>query len=76
MTRSSKRCGKCIRQSPNTRGTANLQAEIRRKINHLRKTVARKPSKGADPFYVPKGGAGQVVLIGTPNAGKMRWPGG
>jgi ribosome-interacting GTPase 1 len=55
---------------PKHKGTEKLQAELKRKISQLRKTVAKKPAKGPDPFHVPRSGAGQVVLIGTPNVGK------
>lgn len=55
---------------PKHKGTEKLQADIKRKISQLRKTISRKPSKGADLFHVPRAGAGQVVLIGPPNVGK------
>jgi ribosome-interacting GTPase 1 len=55
---------------PKHKGTEKLQADLKRKISQFRKTVAKKPAKGPDPFHVPRSGAGQVVLIGTPNVGK------
>jgi ribosome-interacting GTPase 1 len=55
---------------PKHKGTEKMQAELKRKISQFRKTVAKKPAKGPDPFHVPRGGAGQVVLVGTPNTGK------
>ncbi|MFI5380069.1 MAG: GTPase [Tepidisphaerales bacterium] len=55
---------------PKHKGTEKLQADIKRKISQYRHAVAKKPAKGADPFHVPRTGAGQVVLIGPPNTGK------
>jgi hypothetical protein len=55
---------------PKHKGTEKLQADLKRKMSQLRHAVARKPAKSADPFHVPRSGAGQVVLIGPPNAGK------
>ena len=56
---------------PKHKGTDHMQADIKRRISQLRKTMAKKgPSRGVDLFHMPKGGAGQVVLIGAPNAGK------
>jgi len=55
---------------PKHKGTEKLQADIKHKMSQLRKAVSRKPAKGADPFHVPRSGAGQVVLVGPPNVGK------
>lgn len=56
---------------PKHKGTEKMQADIKRRISQLRKAEAKKgPGKGPDPFHVPRGGAGQVVLVGPPNAGK------
>jgi len=55
---------------PKHKGTEKLQAELKRKMSHLRKAVSRAPRKQQDVFHVPKAGAGQVVLVGTPNVGK------
>ena len=56
---------------PKHKGTEKLQADIKRRISQIRKAEAKKPAaKGVDPFHVPKGGAGQVVLVGPPNVGK------
>lgn len=55
---------------PKHKGTEKLQADLKRRISQFRKTIAKKPAKGADPFHVPRSGAGQVVLIGPPNVGK------
>lgn len=55
---------------PKHKGTEKLQADLKRKISQYRKTISRRPAKGADPYHVPRSGAGQVVLIGPPNTGK------
>ncbi len=56
---------------PKHKGTDKMQADIKRRISLLRKQAARKSaSRGQDLFYVPRNGAGQVVLIGPPNTGK------
>ncbi len=55
---------------PKHKGTEKLQADLKRKMSQFRRAVARKPAKSADPFHVPRCGAGQVVLIGPPNSGK------
>jgi hypothetical protein len=55
---------------PKHKGTEKLQADIKRRMSHLRRAVQRKPSKGPDPFHIPRSGAGQVVLVGPPNVGK------
>jgi ribosome-interacting GTPase 1 len=55
---------------PKHKGTEKLQADLKRRISQFRKAVARQPARGADPFHVPRGGAGQAVLDGPPNAGK------
>ncbi|HUT01831.1 MAG TPA: GTPase [Phycisphaerae bacterium] len=58
---------------PKHKGTEKLQADIKRRISQLRKAEAKKPAgRGADPYHVPRGGAGQVLLVGTPNVGKSR----
>jgi len=58
---------------PKHKGTDKMQADIKRRISRLKKAVAKKPAKkGPDPFQVPKSGAGQVVLVGPPNAGKSQ----
>ena len=56
---------------PKHKGTEKIQADIKRRLSALRKAQAKRgPSHGPDPFHVPKSGAGQVVLVGPPNAGK------
>ncbi len=60
-----------LRTIPKHKGTEKMQADIKRRISQMSKAAAKKThAKGFDPFHVPKGGAGQVVLVGPPNSGK------
>jgi hypothetical protein len=60
-----------LRTIPKHKGTEKMQADIKRRISQLRRAATKKgPARVADPFHVPKGGAGQVVLVGPPNVGK------
>ena len=60
-----------LRTIPKHKGTEKMQADIKRRISQLRKAGIKKAkSKTADPFHFPKIGAGQVILVGTPNVGK------
>ncbi|HZN60073.1 MAG TPA: TGS domain-containing protein [Planctomycetota bacterium] len=61
-----------LRVMPKHKGTDHLQADLKRRIAKLRDEDAKPKGKKAafDPFRVDKGGAGQVVLLGAPNAGK------
>jgi ribosome-interacting GTPase 1 len=61
-----------LRVIPKHKGTEHLQAEIKRKLSHLKGAAAVKKSHGksVDIFHVARGGAGQIALIGTPNSGK------
>ncbi len=57
---------------PKHKGTEKLQADLRRRLAKLRTEAAKKHgvSKASALHTVPKEGAGQVVLVGAPNAGK------
>lgn len=57
---------------PKHKGTEKLQALLKTKIAKLKSTAQKKPivAKHGLSFYIDKAGAGQVVLIGLPNAGK------
>jgi len=59
---------------PKHKGTDKLQADLRAKISKLNKQMQKKSStRRAEPIYqVEKEGAGQLVLVGMPNAGKSR----
>ncbi|MGD2108992.1 MAG: 50S ribosome-binding GTPase [Phycisphaerae bacterium] len=67
------------RELPKHKASEKLQAELKKKLSAARKAVQQTTSKGpskVDPFYIPKTGAGQVALIGTPNVGKSSIVGG
>ena len=56
---------------PKHKGTDKLKADLRRKLSKLKEAPAQK--KGGthtDIFHVPRSGAGQIVMLGTPNCGK------
>lgn len=56
---------------PKHKGTDHLRADLRRKLSKLKETATqKKAAKQVDIFHVPPTGAGQVVLLGTPNSGK------
>jgi uncharacterized protein len=56
---------------PKHKGTDKLKADLRHRLSAIKAgEEKRKKSGGIDIFHVPRGGAGQVVLIGTPNSGK------
>ncbi len=55
---------------PKHKGTDHLQADIKHRIAKLRDEDVKGALKSADPFLIPKEGAGQTVLIGFPNTGK------
>lgn len=63
-----------LRTIPKHKGTEHMQADIKRRISKLRETLEGRAKKGGgkqtDLFHIPKTGAGQVALIGTPNCGK------
>lgn len=57
---------------PKHKGTEKIRGDIRRRISKLQDTIrqARKASRRAQIDYVEREGAGQIVLVGAPNAGK------
>jgi len=57
---------------PKHKGTEKLQALLKTKIAKLKSAVQKKPSiaKHSPIYLVEKSGAGQVILVGPPNAGK------
>ncbi len=60
-----------LRVIPKHKGTEHMRADLKRKLSHLKEAATQKKrGGGVDIFHVPPGGAGQVVLIGTPNCGK------
>jgi ribosome-interacting GTPase 1 len=56
---------------PKHKGTEKLQAQHKSKIAKLKEEMAKKPSaKHGVSMIIEKQGAGQVIVIGPPNAGK------
>ncbi len=57
---------------PKHKGTEKLQALLKTKIAKLKSTVQRRPkiARHGPTHQVEKAGAGQIVLVGLPNAGK------
>jgi ribosome-interacting GTPase 1 len=56
---------------PKHKGTDKLQADIKRRISQLKDQARKAPSTRQIPMWViEKVGAGQVPVIGPPNAGK------
>ncbi len=66
------------RELPKHKSSEKIQAELKKKLSAARQNVQhhKKGPAQADPFAIPKSGAGQVVLIGTPNVGKSSIVGG
>src|SRR5947208_12024414 len=60
---------------PKHKASEKLQAEIKTKISDTKEEVEQErkhPKKGGVSYKIPRQGAGQVVLVGGPNAGKSR----
>lgn len=59
---------------PKHKGTEKMQADLKRRIAKLRVETQRRKgaARGKSIYHVDKEGAGQVVLVGGPNAGKSR----
>ncbi|HEV2439146.1 MAG TPA: TGS domain-containing protein [bacterium] len=60
---------------PKHKGTEHMRADIRRRMAKVRTEAARtkkSAAKGPTWHHVPREGAGQVALVGAPNAGKSR----
>jgi ribosome-interacting GTPase 1 len=60
---------------PKHKASEKLQAELKTKLSETREEVVREkksPKKTGVSYKIPRQGAGQVVLVGGPNAGKSR----
>src|SRR5436305_14297305 len=60
---------------PKHKASEKLQAELKTKLSAARDEVEQErksPKKGGVSYKVPRQGAGQIVLLGAPNAGKSR----
>jgi ribosome-interacting GTPase 1 len=69
----------CLRKMwtlvPKHKASEKLQAELKTKISELKAEVEkerRSPKKTGVSYRIPRQGAGQVLLLGGPNAGKSR----
>ena len=64
-----------LRVIPKHKGTDHMQGDLKRRISHLKARIegGRAATKRKRPSYiVRKEGAGQVALVGPPNAGKSQ----
>jgi uncharacterized protein len=59
-----------LRVIPKHKGTEKLQADLRSKISRLKKEPVKKGGARGASHRIPHEGAGQVALVGPPNAGK------
>ena len=62
-----------FRMLPKHKGTEKLQSDLKQKMSQLREEQERGKGAGKKSglsHHVPREGAGQVMLIGPPNAGK------
>jgi uncharacterized protein len=60
---------------PKHKASEKLQAELKTKMSETREEVEREkkhPKKVGVSYKIPRQGAGQVILLGGPNAGKSR----
>lgn len=59
---------------PKHKGTDKLRAELRRRIAKFSEEAQRRPSiaRKGSAYNIRKEGAGQLVLVGLPNAGKSQ----
>jgi ribosome-interacting GTPase 1 len=55
---------------PKHKGTDRLQGDLKRRLAKLRDEAERQAKRGGFSLSVPREGAGQVVMVGPPNAGK------
>ncbi|HEV3145884.1 MAG TPA: GTPase [Gemmataceae bacterium] len=63
------------KELPKHKGTDKLQAELKQKISEAKKEIEherKSPKKGGVSFKIPRQGAGQIILLGAPNAGKSQ----
>jgi len=57
---------------PKHKGTDHLRAELRRRISKLSQSLDKKLATQRVSMLIEKEGAAQVVVIGSPNAGKSQ----
>jgi ribosome-interacting GTPase 1 len=64
---------KMWREVPKHKASEKLQAELKQKLSDAKKEVEKEqktPKKVGVSYKIPRQGAGQIVLIGSPNTGK------
>jgi uncharacterized protein len=63
-----------LRLIPKHKGTDHLQADLKTRLKDARNEVEteKKAPKTGRSFRIPRQGAGTILLIGAPNAGKSR----
>jgi ribosome-interacting GTPase 1 len=63
-----------LREIPKHKGTDKLQAELKSKISRAKADTetAKKSGKKGPGIKIPRQGAGRVVIVGGPNAGKSQ----
>jgi len=63
-----------LSEIPKHKGTDHLQAQIKSKISKLKKEITsdKKSGKKSRGIRIPRQGAGSVILLGGPNAGKSQ----
>jgi uncharacterized protein len=63
-----------LKEIPKHKGTDHLQADLKSKIAKLKKELSSEKSAGkkGHAFRIPRQGAGTVILLGGPNAGKSQ----
>ncbi len=63
-----------FKEIPKHKGTDHLQADLKTKISNLKKDAAAEKSgkKSGRGLRIPRQGAGTVILLGGPNAGKSQ----
>lgn len=63
-----------LREIPKHKGTDKLQADLKAKIAKVKAEVQKQASQpsGAKVAKIPKQGAGRILLLGAPNAGKSQ----
>jgi hypothetical protein len=62
-----------LAQIPKHKGTEKLQADLKRRLSKLQEEQEQHRRSGGrrhDPGHIPREGAGQIALLGPPNAGK------
>ncbi len=63
-----------LRLIPKHKGTEKLQADLKSRLKEARSEAQTEKSSGkaARSYRIPRQGAGQILLLGGPNAGKSR----